>query len=774
MVCSELAFETILAPVLTAPNIWEIEERAKAAVAAARELPPAEQAALAVYAAGRVVREEGLQMIMQPFLSALLRKKLPFGPEQAAQLVEAVTAWHFAGPLLPVLSVAEAQPLTPELRAALSRLRAHRWLQSGYSDVLKPLAKLDELLVTAQPEAPVRRGPWTRQLLDSVSGEGGEIPLRKLLGLGAGITGAKPPRKWLAEANQLVDLFGREAFRRRAIDWLALGPSTAKPPEPVESGEADEQRALLWALTGFSDAETCSAVAAFTERCLKKIPSIGPVCQKGGNAGVSVLAAMGGDDALAQLSRLASRIRYATAQRLISKALEEAAAASGLTWDELEERTVPDCGLDAEGRWSRRVGGYTLELDVEDPTLRILNAEGKLLKSPPAALKAEHGDELKRAKAQAAEVAAMLAAHRLRIERLLLTGRRIPLALWRRCYLDHPLLRDLSRRLIWRFAWAGQEQAAMWVNGRLEDWNGAAVDPAEDAQVQLWSPLHADVQTVLAWRCRLEDSGLRQPFKQAHREVYLLTDAERATANHSNRFAAHILAQHQFAALAKARGWRFSLMGMWDSHNTPTLELPEAGLEAQLHVDFASNEAVSGHMVYLYITTDRVTLHRSGEPLPVALESIPAAVFSEVMRDVDLFVGVTSVASDPAWTPGRWLHIDEYRERTTQEELTASAESRRDLLSRLLPRLPIADRARLEDRFLVVRGERATYKIHLGSANVIMEPGGRYLCIVQGGETKVMLPFEGDHTLSLVLSKAFLLANDAKIKDRSILSQMRG
>jgi hypothetical protein len=34
-------------------------------------------------------------------------------------------------------------------------------------------------------------------------------------------------------------------------------------------------------------------------------------------------------------------------------------------------------------------------------------------------------------------------------------------------------------------------------------------------------------------------------------------------------------------------------------------------------------------------------------------------------------------------------------------------------------------------------------------------------------------PFEGDLTLSIILSKAFVLAADARITDRSILSQIR-
>ena len=37
----------------------------------------------------------------------------------------------------------------------------------------------------------------------------------------------------------------------------------------------------------------------------------------------------------------------------------------------------------------------------------------------------------------------------------------------------------------------------------------------------------------------------------------------------------------------------------------------------------------------------------------------------------------------------------------------------------------------------------------------------------------LFLPFEGDRTLSLIISKAFMLAEDTKIKDATILSQLR-
>ena len=67
----------------------------------------------------------------------------------------------------------------------------------------------------------------------------------------------------------------------------------------------------------------------------------------------------------------------------------------------------------------------------------------------------------------------------------------------------------------------------------------------------------------------------------------------------------------------------------------------------------------------------------------------------------------------------------------------------------------------------VVQGESFTRKL---------EPGNRYLCIVRAPTRlkgpAVQLPFDGDGTLSVILSKALLLANDDKITDPQIRGQI--
>ena len=104
------------------------------------------------------------------------------------------------------------------------------------------------------------------------------------------------------------------------------------------------------------------------------------------------------------------------------------------------------------------------------------------------------------------------------------------------------------------------------------------------------------------------------------------------------------------------------------------------------------------------------------------------------------------------------------------------------MLERLLPRqTKLADRWALTDRFLVVRGDRRTYKIHLGSGNILMEPNDQYLCSVPdrraasgegAGAGEVFLPFEGDGMLAVILSKALLLADDRSITDPTITRQI--
>jgi hypothetical protein len=344
------------------------------------------------------------------------------------------------------------------------------------------------------------------------------------------------------------------------------------------------------------------------------------------------------------------------------------------------------------------------------------------------------------------------------------------------------------------------------VEGQAQDLGGETVVIADPATVSLWHPAGRSVEEVVAWRRRVESLGMVQPFKQAHREVYLVTDAERRTERYSNRFAAHILRQHQFNALCGARHWKNKLRLMVDDEYPPaSRELLPWGIRAEFWIEGvgdAYGQDTNEAGTYLRLASDQVRFYRTGAAQnsahaggggyrvrafgpgadesnePLRMDEVPSLVFSEIMRDVDLFVGVGSIGNDPAWQDGgRETRYGEYWQNYSFGELSATAISRRETLERLIPRLKIANKCVLSDRFLLVQGTRRRYKIHLGSGNILMEPNDQYLCIVpdakaRAGTPQVYLPFEGDATLSIILSKAFLLADDKTIKDPVILRQL--
>jgi hypothetical protein len=749
------------------------------AIAPLKDAPPEVSAEFALKSL-RIVRAESSAFgyALNHAVRNVLRRKLVFTEDQLIELIKLVSVANREFPFKGILNAVETLGATPRITDGLRILRPCITEYLGGSEMRDLHARIDILLNGPTPNTALSvQGAWSQAVFQEISQSQDRNGWEQIFFHCADLNSSEASRKWRLRARELVDTIGLEIFMDAAARWLALGPSPSRPGVQISSGEAEHQAGFLWFLAGYTDERLPSLLAKFAESALKKIPMLGAVSQKVGNACVNVLAELPGLDPVSQLCRLAQRVRYDTAQRLIEKALNRAAEKAGVSREQLEEMSTPDCGLSADGTRTERFGDYCARVSIADTTSATLewsDSAGTTLKSVPAYVKEHHAQEWKDLQGAVKDMEKMLSAHRTRIERLLLTQREIPMETLRTCYLDHPLLADMSRRMIWQFDCG----LGLWHNGRVIDATEQEIDLTVQKAARLWHPVSSDVQTIFHWRCWLEDHGIRQPFKQAHREVYLLTDAERETSTYSNRFAAHIVRQAQFAALAALRGWEFRVMGQWDSHNTPTLQLPQFGLRVTYEVDFPANEQeVTGHFVYLLIRTGQVRF-LDGNAVPQKLESIPQVVFSEVMRDIDLFTGVTSIGNDPAWGQAHPASFQEYWTAFSFGELTGMAKNRAGILLRILPRLAIGDRCKLDGRFLEVRGSRATYRIHLGSGNILMEPGSRYLCIVEGAATKgkprnLSLPFEDDHKLSQILSKAFLLADDRNIKDQSILMQFQ-
>jgi len=764
-------------------------------------------------------------------MQTVLRRRLPFDHDDVCRLLD----WSIEEPnafvqgtpqMVKVLQDhLKEHKLTPTLKKRVRKLT--RDLDEGYStaETRRWSARLKELGGLTTSSLPLVPGEaWSDAAIAEIEAMEDEMRAAwfALLLLCTRAGGAKPGLKWSREANALLEKIGWQVFKDAVVRWFPLveRPRTRPverrtdwQPDPnllILDKNADILKGLAWLCAGREDAEIARALTVLALSAYRKVPQMGPRCVRVGNACVLALGNMPGTEGIGQLALLKIRVKFGTAQKGIEKALNTAAERAGMPLEEIEEISVPTYGLQGVGVRRKQVGEFSAELVVTGTTstqLRWIRPDGKRQKSVPKTVKEHHSEELEELKAAATDLRKMLPAQRDRIENLYLEQKSWLYPSWCQRYLEHPVVGTLARRLIWKFTTGARRGAGVFHEGRIVGRNGHVLAWLDDStRVQLWHPLHENPDEILAWRDWLAELEIRQPFKQAHREVYLLTDAERTTGTYSNRFAAHVLKQHQFNALCAARGWKNKLRLMVDDEYPPaSRQLPAWGLRAEFWIeglgdDYGADTTEAG--TYLYLATDQVrfygidarenyahaggggyaTVSRGeGAPTgPLALEEVPPLVLSGTMRDVDMFVGVASVGNDPNWSDGG--PEGRYRDYWTSYSfgaLSQTAKTRKQVLQRLIPRLKIADRCRLEERFLIVEGDLRTYKIHLGSGNILMEPNDQYLCIVAtrgpatgGLGSKLFLPFEGDRTLAIILSKDFLLAEDTEIKDPTILHQI--
>lgn len=604
--------------------------------------------------------------------------------------------------------------------------------------------------------------------------------------------GGKPTSKFFDSINPIISNIGHQQCQETFITWLKFAkkvkPEVVNPYYTIYFQETNTNilKGVLWSLDLTKiDISIRNIVVELTEVCYTKIPGKGPAAVAVGNACIYVLA-QSGMEGVSQLSRLKLRIKQSNTQDLIQKYIVESAEKLGVSPEEIEDMSVSNYGLE-NGELIEEFGDYSAKLSiiaVGKTEIKWTKKDGSSLKSEPTAVKKDFADDLKELKNANVQIQKMLSAQRDRLDRTLIQDRTWTWQNFNQYYAEHGLRSYLADSLIWEFIHENVSISAFKLNGIWVSVDEKPIEKLNDQiMVKLWHPALKTTDEVLDWRNFLIKNQIKQPIKQAFREIYLLTDAEVNTRNYSNRMAAHILKQHQFNTLAKLRGWKYSLLGAYDKgyeSEIAKINLPKYKLRAEFWIsEVNADNAWNDTGIWNYISTDQVRFIDINEN-PVNLIDVPAIVFSEIMRDVDLFVGVASVGNDPEWRDNGGLQqFRNYWESYSFGELGELAKTRKEALERLIPRLKIAKVTEIRDKFVVVKGKIRTYKIHIGSGNILMEPNDQYLCIVADrsaknvGTENVFLPFEGDAVLSIILSKAFLLADDDKIADTTIISQIR-
>lgn len=283
---------------------------------------------------------------------------------------------------------------------------------------------------------------------------------------------------------------------------------------------------------------------------------------KRATVGLDILAAIGSDIALMQLNGIAQKLKFKALQERAKEKIANIAESRELTVAELEDRLAPDLGLDDNGSLLLDFGPRQFTVSF-DETLKpfVRDASGSRLKDLPKPNKSD--DELqannavnryKLLKKDARTVAAQQVA---RLESAMCLRRRWSPENFQLFLVEHPLVRHLTRRLIWGVYSAENQLLACFRVAEDNSYSTADDDlftlPEGDISIGIPHVLEISPTDAAAFGQLFADYELLPPFRQLDRNSYALTEAER-NASELTRWAGRKCPSGRVMGLAN-KGW---------------------------------------------------------------------------------------------------------------------------------------------------------------------------------------------------------------------------
>ena len=294
---------------------------------------------------------------------------------------------------------------------------------------------------------------------------------------------------------------------------------------------------------------------------LKKWP--GESKHKRASDGIRVLQEIGTDTALMQINSLAQKMRYKSLKRTAQTAIENIAKARGYSQEELEDRIIPDCGLDKDGKrtfdYGERKFTFVLSSDMK-PMIRD-EEKGKIRTNLPKpnkkddeGLSAQAQADWKLIKKQVRDVAKIQAE---RLEHAMISQRRWKLSDFTELYVQHPLMFHIVRLLVW----GGYDKTGALVQSFRIDEDQQIVDvdeePLDTSDIVAVGVLHVmelDENDRQEWGDILSDYEIIAPFEQLGRKVSTL-EADECDKKIITRFAPFKVEPVIMVSVLEKSGW---------------------------------------------------------------------------------------------------------------------------------------------------------------------------------------------------------------------------
>jgi hypothetical protein len=294
--------------------------------------------------------------------------------------------------------------------------------------------------------------------------------------------------------------------------WIAVG---------APSGDG-------WALTQlahFADDATVGRLTAM----IREWP--GESQHKRAITGLKVLGAIGSESALRAIHGISRRVKFKALKEEAGRQIEAVAEGLGLSTEQLADRLVPDFGLEGDSSIVLDYGPRQFKIGFDEALKPfVADMDGKLRKALPKPAANDDAELAEAARARFTylkkELRTVAADLVTRLESAMIQGRTWTGLEFRRHFTDHPLVRHLTRRLVWAFEDDGRWTAFRVAEDRtFSDAEDDEITLPEGAAIRLAHPIILGDEAS-AWGQILADYEILQPFDQLGRPVLAFEDGD--------------------------------------------------------------------------------------------------------------------------------------------------------------------------------------------------------------------------------------------------------
>ncbi len=268
------------------------------------------------------------------------------------------------------------------------------------------------------------------------------------------------------------------------------------------------------------------------------------------------------DSALMQLNGIAQKLKFKALQERAKEKIADIAESRELTVAELEDRLAPDLGLDDNGSLLLDFGPRQFTVSF-DETLKpfVRDVSGSRLKDLPKPNKSDDesrsNDAVNRYKLLKKDARTVAAQQVARLESAMCLRRRWSPENFQLFLVEHPLVRHLTRRLIWGVYSAENQLLACFRVAEDNSYSTADDDlftlPEGDISIGISHVLEISPTDAAAFGQLFADYELLPPFRQLDRNSYALTETER-NASELTRWAGRKCPSGRVMGLAN-KGW---------------------------------------------------------------------------------------------------------------------------------------------------------------------------------------------------------------------------